>query len=249
MFRLSSFRMMFAITLIIPCMVLPLAAQAPATAPDAGLYTNYFGSPTSVNWIVCGSTQQTEGCYDSGNIGPFVAVGAMLESNPSVSGDVVTRNIYVVDSGDTAVKLYVYKKTDTVTSTFDTTTVTLSHTVTLPLTGGSVVTYMAANTNYLFIGTSQSLEAVEVRKSTLAISRLGIISGDITSITSDEYGYVTVAQSTGFDVYGPTGSLEEDGGGSQFMLGTTQAIPASTLLTGDFSAASRAGSVHSKAGE
>jgi len=209
----------------------------PAAAPDATLYTTYYGSPTSVNWIVCGSTQETEGCYDSGNIGPFVGVGAMLESNPTVSGDVVTRYIYVVDSGATSVTLYVYTKTDTVSSTFDTTTVVLSHTISLPLTGGSgVVTSMAANNNFLFIGTNLSPQAVKVRKSTLLVTKLGGFSPpeNVTSITSDEYGYVTVTQGsstgTGFSVYGPNGDEEEDGGGSDFMLGTTQAVSGAALL-------------------
>lgn len=139
-------------------LMVPLHAQNPAaelaTAPDANLYTNYYGTPTSVHWIVCGSTEESEGCYAAGSIGPFLAVGAMLESNPTVSGDVVTRYIYVVDAGASPVTMYVYKKTDTVSSSFDTTVVTLYKTVSLSkLVGGSsVTTYMAANPKYLFIG-------------------------------------------------------------------------------------------------
>jgi hypothetical protein len=214
-----------------------IAAQAQMlpTPPDANLYTNYFGTPTSVNWIVCGSTQQTEGCYGSGNLGPFVSVGAMLESNPSVKGDVVTRAIYVVDAGASPVTLYVYKKTDTVTSSSDTTIVTLGKTVPLTaLVGGTVTTYMAANARYLYIGTSSSPQAVQVQKSNLKVLEGGIVSGNVSSITSDAYGFVTVTQGTDFVVYAPDGSYVEDGGGTQFMLGTTQAVPASSLLIGDF---------------
>lgn len=208
------------------------------TAPDATLYTNYYGTPTSVNWIVCGSTAETEGCYDFGSIGPFKAVGAMLEGNPTVSGDVVTRYIYVVDSDASPVTLYVYKKTDTVSSTFDTTVVTLYKTVSLStLVGGSTVTtYMAANPKYLYIGTSLSSSAVAVTKSTLKVTGAGggfSPPSDVSSITSDGYGYVTITQGDVFTVYDPEGSYVEDGGGTQFMLGTTQAVPASTLLTGD----------------
>lgn len=215
----------------------PVRAQAP-TAPDANLFTNYYGSSTSVNWIVCGSTQQSEGCYDFGTIGPFVSVGAMLESNPTVSGDVVTRYIYVVDQGASPVTMYVYKKTDTVSSSFDTAVVTLFKTVSLrQLVGGSdVTTYMAANPKFLFIGTSLSPNGVEVAKSTLRVTELGGFSPptDVTSITSDQYGFVTVTQGSAFTVFGPDGSSTEDGGGTQFMLGTTQAVPASSLLIGDF---------------
>lgn len=235
---MSRIATLFAATLF---MLSPLAAHAQTpSAPDANLYTNYFGSPTSVNWIVCGSTTGSSGCYDSGNIGPFVSVGAMLESGASVSGDVVTRFIYVVDAGASPVTLYVYKKTDTVTSTFDTTVVTLFKTISLsPLVGGSVTTYMAANAKYLYIGTSLSPNAVSVAKGTLKVTELGGFSPplNITSITSNQYGYVTVTQGsgilTGFTVFGPTGGAVEDGGGSEFMLGTTQAVPAASLVLGD----------------
>src|SRR5580704_5685540 len=77
--------------------------RAHAAAPDANLYTTYSlttsAGQTTVDWVVCGSTLDTEGCYDFGSIGPFVTVGAMVEGNPSVNGDTVTREIYVVDSG------------------------------------------------------------------------------------------------------------------------------------------------------
>jgi hypothetical protein len=214
-------------------------SQTPA-APDANLYTNYFGSATSVSWIVCGATQQSSGCYDSGSIGPFVSVGAMLESNPQVSGSVVTRFIYVVDAGASPVTLYVYKKTDTISSSFDTTVVTLFKTVSLSqLVGGSVTTFMAANNKYLYIGTSLSPNAVYVSKGTLKVTEIGGFSPplNITSITSNQYGYVTVTQGnglfTGFNVFGPTGGAVEGGGGSEFMLGTTQAVPASSLVLSD----------------
>jgi hypothetical protein len=238
MIRFSNSRVLFAVTLLTLFAGLPLVAQIPASAPDSGLYTNYYGTPTSVHWIVCGSTEQTEGCYDSGDIGPFVAVGAMLESNPSVDGDVVTRFIYVVDSGASPVSLYVYKKTDTVSSTFDTTVITLYKTISLSaLVGGAnLTTYMAGNLKYLYIGTSLSPNAVSVNKVTLKVSELSGFSppADVTSITSDEYGYVTVTQGTAFTVYDSDGSFVEDGGGTQFMLGTTQAVPAASILIGDF---------------
>lgn len=234
--QLSSYRTLAAITLLAIAAALPLQAQN-AARPDSTLFTTYsiypgYGFGPLVDWVVCGSTADSEGCYTSGQIGPFVAVGAMLEGNPSVSGNAVTRALYIVDSGDATVKLYVYTKTDTVTASYDTVTLTLTDTVSLPLTGGSdVTTSMAANGSFLFIGTNQSTEPVKIRKSNRAVSKLDIISGGVTFITSNQYGYVTVAQSEGFAVYGPNGALEEYGGGSQFVLGTTQAMPVSTLTS------------------
>jgi hypothetical protein len=222
----------------------PVRAQgsAPPAAPDANLYTTYslFSSDgeTTVDWVVCGSTLDTEGCYDSGSIGPFVSVGAMVEGNPSVKGEVVTREIYVVDSGGSSVKLYVYKKVDTITSTFDTTTVTLSRTLTLPLTGSTTaLCSMAANNGFLFIGTNQNPVVVEINKSTFAVTQYNIFEPGINTIaiTSDQYGFVTIAQGTpggdsGLIVFGPNGKMEEDGGGADFMLGTQQGISPAPLL-------------------
>lgn len=210
--------------------------------PDANLYTTYslFSSngQTTVDWIVCGSTQQTEGCYDFGSIGPFISVGAMIEGTPSVNGEVVTRAIYVVDSGGSSVKLYVYKKVDTISSSFDTTTVTLARTVTLPLTGSSTaLVSMAANSGFLFIGTNQNPVLVEINKKTLGVTQFSIFDPPINTIaiTSDQYGYVTIAQGTpggdsGLIVFGPNGSMQEDGGGANFMLGTQQAFSPAPLL-------------------
>jgi hypothetical protein len=204
-------------------------------APDSTLFTTYTASSdlTNVSWIVCGSTQNSEGCFGSGQLGPFGKVGAMIEGNPSVNGGTVTRGIYVVDIGSTAVKLYAYKKTDVVTADFDTVTVKLAKTVTLPLTGGSsALASMAANSRFLFIGTVQSPQAVEVLKSNLTYTQVGGFSPpiNVSAITADSYGYVTVTFGTfsggesGFYVFGPNGDLQEDGGGAPFMLDTREAV-------------------------
>lgn len=228
-----------AATLFIFVGILPLHAQVThaAVAPDSGLFTTYslYSGQTTIDWVVCGSTQNSEGCYSSGQLGPFIAVGAILEGGASVKGDVVTRAIYVVDSGSAdGVKLYVYKKVDTVTADYDTATVTLIHDVILPLTGGSTAACsMAANKNFLFIGTDQSEQAAMVKKSNLAVTSVGEVPGNVVAITSDQYGYVTITNTgynfTDFTLFGPDGQLEEYGGGSDFVVGTTQAVPLATL--------------------
>lgn len=242
MFKSGRFHALVALVtigLIASLSPLAQASGTPAAPPDAGLFTTYTvdDGGASVSWIVCGSTSESEGCYGSGNVGPFVKVGAMLESNASVSGDTVTRHIYVVDSGPASVVLYVYKKTDTVSASYDTTVVTLTNTITLPLSGGTSATCsMAANNEFLFIGTDQGEQGVEVQKSNLKVTKLGIytLGINITSITSNAYGYVTVIQTnstgqSGFAVFGPNGEAQEDGGGSDLVLGTTQAVPLAPL--------------------
>jgi hypothetical protein len=212
-----------------------LQAQASPAAPDANLYTTYSGTPTALTWIVCGSTTESSGCYGSGSLSPFVAIGAMLEGNPSVNGDVVTRAIYIVDAGANPMVLYVYTKTDTVTASSDTASVTLTDTITLPLVGGSDVSaFMAANNGFLFIGSdfigTGENTPVRVRKSNLKVTKLEEFQGGTLAITADQYGYVSVEQPGAFTVYGPNGEVEEDGGGDQFMLGTTQALPGAVLF-------------------
>ena len=190
---------------------------------------------------MCGSTQESFGCYGEGALGPFVRLGALIEGNPStnLTTNTVTRYIYALDiaagTKSDGVDLYVYKKTDAITSTFDTVTVTLFKKVSLPLTGGTTASAaMAANAKFFFIGTNQSTEAVRLQKSNFAIVELAGFSPPIpvTAITADQYGYVTVTfgEFSGFDVengsnvYGPDGSLGQSGGGASFMLNTNQAV-------------------------
>jgi hypothetical protein len=217
----------------------PLQAQK-TTALDSTLYTTYSvpSDDTSVSWIVCGSTAQTSGCYAAGSLSPFVKAGAMIEGNPTTSGNTVTRFIYIVDSGASTVVLYVYKKTDTITVSSDTVSVTLVRKVNLPLTGSSTAqTFMAANNSYLYIGTDQSTQAARVKKSNLSVVTAGAFSYNVSAITADQYGYVTITQGSsfpsGFAVYDPSGNMVEDGGGASFMLDTVQGILTSNLPTGD----------------
>jgi hypothetical protein len=216
-----------------------------AAAIDSTLFTTYsMNIPAgTLDWVVCGSTQTTYGCYGSGSMGPFGKVGAIIEGNPTqnLTKHTVTRYIYVVDvaygSGGTGAELYVYQKVDTVTSSDDTVTVTLSKTVSLPLTGGTdTVASMAANQKFLFIGTNQDQLAVQIQKSNLAVTQYSGVSGPITvtAITADTYGYVTTTWGTSqsgqaFYVVGPNGQAESDGGGASFMLNTLQAAVPSTL--------------------
>jgi hypothetical protein len=238
-----------AAAILVLISIAPLPLSAATAAPDANLYTSYYFSTgyQTVNWIVCGSTQETEGCYEFGSLGPFGAAGALIEGNPSTNAktSTVTRYLYVVDSAagsGTGVALNVYKKTDVVSSTFDTTTVTFVKTVSLPLTGGTTaICSMAANNGYLFIGTNQSPIAVRVTKSNLTIEEIGAFEPpiNVTSITSDKYGFVTVTYGdptggdTGLVQFAPDGNVVGDGGGAWYMLSTDVALTTATLPTSD----------------
>jgi hypothetical protein len=216
-----------------------------AAAIDSSLFTTYTmdAQRTNLDWVVCGSTQTTSGCYSAGFLGPFGRVGAMIEGLPAQNRTkgTVTRYIYVLDiaygSSGNGVALYVYKKVDTVTSSDDAVSVTLFQTVSLPLTGGSAtVASMAANAAFLYVGTNQDDLAVQMKKNNFAITQFGEVSGPatVTAITADQYGYVTVTWitsggSNAFDVIGPNGQAQEGGGGASFMLNTVQAVRPTTL--------------------
>jgi hypothetical protein len=221
---------------------------APAAPIDATLYTRYNidQAHSIIGWNVCGSLPGSSGCYGSGSLGPFGMVGAVMEGEPKTNrtANTVTRAIYVVDylSGpnQNEVVLYVYTKVDTITTDSDTVTVTLSQTISLPLVGGlpSQVS-MAANKQFLFIGTNNSTEAVEINKRTFSVTQLGGFSPiTVSAITADPYGYVTLSfgsfssSDTDFTVVGPNGSAVEDGVGNGFMLNTDQAIKVSPAIAG-----------------
>jgi hypothetical protein len=58
---------------------------------------------------------------------------------------------------------------------------------------------------------------------------------NVSAITADQYGYVTMSFGTfngfdtGFIVFGRDGIAQEEGGGSEFMLNTVRAVLPSTL--------------------
>jgi hypothetical protein len=215
---------------------------------DSTLYTTYSlrTGNTYVSYSVCGSTQQSEGCYGGGNLGPFGKIGALLEGAPSTNlkTSTVTRLIYVLDvaagSGGNEVVLNVYKKTDTISPTFDTVVVTLSKTVTLALTGGSTaLASMAANNGFIFLGTDQTPFAIRLQRNNYAMTQFGGFSPplNVTAITSNKYGYIAVTfgnhAGSGFPNatiwFGPDGAGRGDGGGAYYMLEGSQALLPSTL--------------------
>jgi hypothetical protein len=204
-----------------------------AVPVDAGLFTTYThdNAKTMLYWVVCGSIPPGEGCYGSGQVGPFGEMGSIVEGTKvynNVKGT-ITRHLYVIDqaygAGQNGVALYDYKRVDTIVNSYDTTTFTLVKTVSLPLTGGSsAAVFMGANKGYLVIGTSMTSIPVKVAKSNYVVTSLNIIGQIPTSITADNYGFVVVTSPSGFFVIGPNGALQEDGGGSPFTVNTILGI-------------------------
>jgi len=232
-------------------------AGAASPPPDATLFTTFSASTgyQNIYWVVCGSTQDSEGCYDAGSLGPFGRAGAIIEGTPSVDGTAVTRDIYVIDveAGESGkdVRLFVYRKTDSVSASTDSVTVVLAKSEILPLIGGPKATaFLAANASFLYVGTDQSQVALRILKSTFSMNQLGGFSPPInlSAITTDSYGNVTItfgdftSGENGFYQFDAQGRSLGDGGGADFMLNTVSGLSTATLPTGDPSAlASRLG--------
>ncbi|MGH6811080.1 MAG: hypothetical protein ACREDM_01605 [Methylocella sp.] len=215
-----------------------LSRPAAAATPADNLFTTYsLIGHNQISWVTCGSTAYTSGCYDSGTLGNLNNACDIMEGPPTYVSSTpsqyfVARHVFVMNAGTTAAgtMLNVYRKTDTITNTFDTTTITLVKQVALPLTGGNVKCFMAGNAVALFMGTDQSPNAVEV---TIAGKVVTPIPGfslpiNVSQISASDGGFVTVTfgsgAETGFIVFGPDGGLEEDGGGSPFVINNLQGI-------------------------
>jgi len=212
--------------------VAPLASARAAIG--SGFFTGYSFYPDSqhVEFVTCGASLVSEGCYGSGNLGPFGRVGCMIEGDASTVGNVVTRAIYIVDVNSGAsgngVTLFRYLKTDTIDATGDDTVSThLTNTVPLSLIGNVNATcHVAGTSSFLYIGTDQTSSVVRVKKG--ALSAVEVIGGStgykIKYITANLAGYVSV----GFNVLGstndtlavfaPNGQSFEGGGGDAFIL-------------------------------
>lgn len=214
------------------CLALPFShAQKTTSLPDSMFYTTYYPATTFIDWY-CGGTEQ-KGCSSFGVLQPFKQACAFLEGNPVLSTfNTVVRNLYVLDAGTGAgdVLLYVYRKTDTVTANLDAINITLIATVPLPSQSGGPNTpcSMAANDNYIYLGTHKSTIAVRVTKSTLALADVDAV-GSIRSITANGNGFVSVAgYANGTPlhvVYDPKGEAIESGGGESALPSTINAVP------------------------
>jgi hypothetical protein len=85
---------------------------------------------------------------------------------------------------------------------------------------------MAANLDYVFVGTDQSAQAVMIKKGSLDImTKIGGDSSNsgVSMISADDYGYVTITNgavgATGSNlIIAPDGGFASDGGGAEFMV-------------------------------
>lgn len=231
-----------ALTLLLSYGLSTIGSAAPA--PDAGLFNGYEldSTYTNITLYICGSVPGSEGCYGSGELGPFGHVGALVESVAHTAGNVVTHNIYVVDVAAGAsgadVMLYRYILTNTVQPPNDSISYRLVKKIPLPLTGGpDVRCSLAANGGFLFVGTDKSASVVRVAKNGYAIASFVEASNNptVAAITADANGFVLVAFGGNADgpgaqiEFGPNGNEFGGGGGTWFTLPSNQGISTKDL--------------------
>jgi len=211
-----------------------IPAHAQQKMPDSTLYSQYSAlHSTEIDFTVCGSLPQSSGCYGGGSLGPFTNACAIVQSVPAATNlNTVVRYIYVLDtgSGSGGFSLAVFKRTDTVSQTEDRIVVTRLATVPLPtlVAGTSVSCMMAQNATAVYASTTQSSTAAIINRTTYAVTTIGGGSSTINGITADSYGYVMIDEASqgvhGIVVYGPSGGVEETGGGDFFMINPINSV-------------------------
>jgi hypothetical protein len=179
-------------------------AGARTPGSDSGLFTEYKIARHRISFTICGSLEQTFGCYFSGKLDRFEHACAVLSGDVTTNGDVLTQPIYVLDKRKAAgdpVYLYVYTRTDTINASADTVNVVLKNKIQLPtgFKGGSAARCaMAANSVSVFVSTNISSDTYLVDKTSLVVTGLGI--GSASSVTSDGRGFVTMNVGNGTTV-------------------------------------------------
>ena len=148
----------------------------------------------------------------------------MLEGALDTHGGISRQPIYIMDSnagGGTSVALDVYRKTVVTTKNTITTTFKLIKAASLPLAGGSSTNCKAAaNAAVIAAGTSTSTTAALINKTTLKVQNYGGFSPpeDVSSITVDAAGYLSINFTNGFYLLGPDGQSVGDGGGNAIVI-------------------------------
>lgn len=212
------------------------AASNPVT--DAHVYTTYEASGTTgISWRTCGSTKETQGCYNSGIISPVDGACAILEGTAVATGDIVKQKIYILAAGTRKfpeAALQVWLKTNTFTYKKVKTTMELRKKLALPMNiAPDASCYLGANADYVFAGSSITTYAVGINKTNWALEAIGGSFPDITYVsgingTTDGYVTISLGDSFGdytFYTFTPTGNGDSFGGGLEFIPDSINSFP------------------------
>lgn len=170
-----------------------LAAGPQASARAPGLFTvyNHLAGETFVNWTTCGNNGSANGCWGSGQIGPFAHPCAVVR---------VDDKVIVVDSGDPARSLgaavVVYQESSGSTPSVD----FLRRIALDDLPASTTATCRAAAVrNQLYLGTDQSVRYQVVNLLNDRVTSADLCGNPTDNISSDgEYVIVQQGNCAGF---------------------------------------------------
>jgi hypothetical protein len=210
------------------------AAYAGSASQAADLYTTYNVADASLSWSTCGSVPGSDGCYGSGNVGPFTRICAVLETPKQFDAASSEQRIFVVDGNDSGkhtVSLSVFTKRDVVSGPSATTTITRAAKIDLPLNRApGDHCFAARNAAVLVVGTAATTTAAIIDETNFNVSTLGGFSPpiNVSSVLANEAGYISInygssAADSGFILLGPDGTSVEDGGGMESLFGSQNA--------------------------
>jgi hypothetical protein len=206
-------------------------ANAPVRASGAkDNLKNYYtpgGGNHEVSVTTCGSTYKYNGCFGSETFGPFGEATAIIEGQLTYSATskhhaVANRDVYVLDryTKQGYPSLSVYQQTNVIENGEPKVTFDKKSTVSLPFTSRVEDSYfMVANKDYIFIGSNAGSKVVTVSKKDLAVSVLPTPlwpEQQITGMSVDMNGYVTVTTLDSNVTYKPDGTEGLSGGGVSF---------------------------------
>jgi hypothetical protein len=195
-------------------------AEGSRVVLDRTLFTDYRVQDIYVNLTVCGSLGPGSGCYSGASLGPAPGVGfdkvcGVLTSKPVVSGNVVSRDVYVLDKRANATDpamLYVFSRTDTIANNYDTMHATLRKAIPLGWTAGAKARcFMAGNATMVYAATGTSPNTVAIRRSDLATTTLAG-HGNVKAITADGNGHIAIRHATESEIIDPNGTTSPDSG-------------------------------------
>ena len=173
----------------------------------SGIYTSYQVVGPIIEWITCGSTPEGEGCFGSGELGPFGRPCAVAGTSGIV---------YVADSnspengGNTTISVYQQVESTTPSAK-------LVRTVSLPIPGSTTAKCsMAFSGGYLWFGTDQVTKYYRIDRANFAVASGAVCNTPTKSIFASAQ-FVVINQRGCEEVFDANG-VGQGAGGEGFVV-------------------------------
>ncbi len=172
-------------------------------APAPYYYSTYERFGANILWMTCGYNATSEGCFGSGDLGPFGRPCAVAgEPQLVVVADSVPGN-------SPQSLLYFYTRNESATPS-----ATLAKTVAVAIPSSATATcHLAVNGNFAYFGTSASSTFYKIDLRTYALTSGSSCGGATSAITVSDKA-VVVSQSNCYTLFDSAGTMQEDGGQS-----------------------------------